>query len=98
MYDIPSSVQIMIHFLVIVDSAPPSIRWITFHEKDLWLGVIFPLYPFIIIFLARMQLVIGQLIPNGWRYMLCLTLICRELRIDIEILEFRGIYVETKPH
>lgn len=54
-YNVPVSIQIMIPMSGIYDSDPPWVGWTVFYEKGLWLGVKFPLYPFIRRFLAKTQ-------------------------------------------
>lgn len=93
MYNILSSIQIMIRNPGVLDSMALPTVWTTFHEKALWLGVRFPLYPFIRKFLILIQLLSRQLMPNGWRYLLCLTVICRKLGLELEMSEFNDTYV-----
>lgn len=70
----------------ILDSVTLPIGWIAFHKKAIWLGVRFPFY--VRKFLMRMPLALGHLMPNGWRYRLCLTLISRELVMDLDNMSF----------
>lgn len=58
-----------------LDSATLFEGLIAFHEKTLWLGLKFPMYPFIKKLFIRTQLMPIQLI--GWRYLICLTLTYR---------------------
>lgn len=75
MTNIPLSIKVKNPTLDALDRATPPIGWIIFHKKDFWLRLRFILYPFIMKFSMRIQLAPGQLLPNGWKYLLYLTFI-----------------------
>lgn len=84
-YQIPPTINIRIPNLNAKHSDRSPNGWTIFHEKSFWLMLRFPLYPFVRKLFMRIQLTSSQLLTNGWRYLLCLTLICIELRVKPKI-------------
>lgn len=93
MYSILFSVYIMIPNPDTLDNETLPEGWIAIHKKIQWLELRLPHYPFIRKSMMGMQLNLGQLMPNGCSYLLYLTLICRELKVELEITQFNDAYM-----
>ncbi|PON76326.1 hypothetical protein TorRG33x02_242660 [Trema orientale] len=57
----------------LVDRADSEVvRWTSFYEYTFKLGIRFPLPKLIRDVLIYFELALGQLMPNGWRLLMCL--------------------------
>lgn len=91
-YEILETIQIQIPSLTTLDNDTPFEGWTTFHKKPLFLGFWFPLLEFVRYFLRHTHISPLLLLSSGWRYLLCITFLGKELDLTIGMPEFTKAY------
>lgn len=91
-YSFPDSVKVRLPGV-----ADRTCNWhpekLCIHKGALEAGLRIPVHPFIIRFLAELQVHPCQLYPNAWRFIIIFMLRCRDLGIPLSTTMFRSIFM-----